>query len=170
MAYTSQLFVSGAEQMANRETYLTVNGEARLRAELDCLLTVRRREVAESLRQASEVGGTVDNAEHDEAKREMDSVERRIQNLYDLLQNAVTIPDRVLPSGKVEIGSTVTVVDENGMEAKYTIVGSVEADPTKGRISNESPVGKAVLGRQKDEQVEARTPTGSAKFIIVDIG
>mgnify|MGYP000851201368 FL=1 len=156
--------------MANQETYLTASGEAKLRAELDWLLTVRRRTAAESLRQAAEVGGAVDNAEYDEAKRELDSVERRIQNLYELFQGAVIIPDQVSPSGKVQVGSTVTVKDENGIKATYTIVGSAEADPSKGRISNESPVGKAVLGRRKKETVQAKTPTGTAKFIIVDIG
>ena len=85
--------------MANQETYLTASGEAKLRAELDWLLTVRRRTAAESLRQAAEVGGAVDNAEYDEAKRELDSVERRIQSLYELFQDAVIIPDQVSPSG-----------------------------------------------------------------------
>ena len=156
--------------MANQETYLTASGEAKLRAELDWLLTVRRRTAAESLKLAAEVGGAVDNAEYDEAKRELDSVERRIQSLYELFQDAVIIPDQVSPSGKVQVGSTVTVKDENGIKATYTIVGSAEADPSKGRISNESPVGKAVLGRRKKETVQAKTPTGTAKFIIVDIG
>ena len=156
--------------MANQETYLTADGEAKLRVELDWLLTVRRRTAAESLKQAAEVGGAVDNAEYDEAKRELDSVERRIQSLYELFQNAVIIPDQVSRSNKVQVGSTVTVVDENGTKATYTIVGSAEADPSKGRISNESPVGKAVLGRRKKETVQAKTPTGTAKFIIVDIG
>ena len=70
----------------------------------------------------------------------------------------------------MQVGSTVTVKDENGIKATYTIVGSAEADPSNGRISNESPVGKAVLGRRKKETVQAKTPTGTTKFIIVDIG
>ena len=152
--------------MASQETYLTSEGLTKLREELEHLYTVRRREVAENLRKASEVGGTVDNAEYDEAKREQDGVERRIMTVENLLQNAVIIPDQTEPSETVQVGSRVTLLDEKGAKTEYTIVGSTEADPLHGRISNESPVGKAILGKRAGEQVEARTPAGAVKLTI----
>ena len=149
-----------------QETYLTPEGHAKLQQELEHLETVRRREVAEELRTAAEVGGTVDNAEYDEAKRNQDAVERRILVLENLLHAAVVIPDHAGPSETVEIGSQVVVVDEKGIESEYTIVGSAEADPFHGRISNESPVGKALLGRHIGEKAEARAPQGPVKLTI----
>ena len=155
--------------MVTHETYLTVEGAAKLREELEHLRTVRRRAVAEGLKKAAEVGGSVDNAEYDEAKREQEAVERRIQTLEALFQHAVIIPDHDAPSETVEIGSRVTVLDEKGVQAEYTIVGSAEADPLHGRISNESPVGSAVLGKRKGQKGEAQTPTGPLKLTVVKI-
>jgi transcription elongation factor GreA len=155
--------------MAPQETYLTTEGRTRLQAELEGLQTVRRREVAEQLKKAAEVGGTVDNAEYDEAKRDQDAVERRIQNLETLLHNAVMIPDHRGPSDTVQLGSKVEVVDQGGNRSSYTIVGSAEADPLHGKISNESPVGRAVLGKRAGAKVEARAPVGAVKLTIVSI-
>ncbi|MQF82981.1 transcription elongation factor GreA [SAR202 cluster bacterium AD-802-E10_MRT_200m] len=147
-------------------TYLTAKGLSMLRDELEHLYTVRRREVAENLRTASEVGGTVDNAEYDEAKREQDTVERRIMTVEHLLKDPILIPDQLESSGEVQVGSTVTLADQEGVETEYTIVGSTEADPLHGRISNESPVGKAILGKRAGDQVEARAPGGVVNLTI----
>ena len=155
--------------MTQQETYLTTEGQVKLYEELEKLQTVRRREVAAQLKKAAEVGGTVDNAEYDEAKREQDAVERRIKNLETLLQNAVIIPDRAGPSDTVQLGSQVEVEEHDGTRSSYTIVGRAEADPLNGKISNESPVGKAVLGKKVGTKVEAKAPAGMVKLTIVNI-
>lgn len=152
--------------MTEQQAYLTPEGLTKLQAELEHLETVRRREVADALKSAAEVGSTVDNAEYDEAKREQDTMERRILTLENLLQVAVVIPSRKRPSGVVEVGSRVVVVEEKGARAEYTIVGSAEADPLHGRISNESPVGRAILGKRVGERVEVRTPAGVVKLTV----
>jgi transcription elongation factor GreA len=152
-----------------RESYLTPDGLAKVQGELDYLRTVRRREVAEQLKKAAEVGGTVDNAEYDEAKREQSRVEGRILELERLLRSAVLIPTRPTPSGKVQVGSTVTVRDHDGKKSKYVIIGSTEADPLKGWISNESPVGKALLGKSVGDEVEVKTPAGTIKLKVLGI-
>ncbi|MBI4337934.1 MAG: transcription elongation factor GreA [Chloroflexi bacterium] len=151
-----------------RETYLTPEGEQKLREELEHLRTVRSREVADRLRRAAEVGGTVDNAEYDEASREQAMVAGRIREVETILKHAVLIsgaPGREV----VNVGSRVTLKDEQGRSVQYTIVGSPEADPAHGRISNESPVGKALLGRRKGESVQARAPGGIVTYKIVKI-
>ena len=152
--------------MPSEGTYLTAKGLSMLRDELEHLYTVRRREVAENLRRASKVGGTTDNAEYDEAKREQDTVESRIMTLENLLKDPILIPDQLESSEEVQVGSTVTLADLKGIETKYTIVGSTEADPLNGRISNESPVGKAILGKRVGEQVEAHIPAGVVVLTI----
>ena len=133
------------------------------------LLTVRRREVAEELKRASEVGGTVDNAEYDEAKRDQATIEGRIVDLEQTLRTAVIIPDHDTPSETVTVGSLVVLKDSAGKTMKYTIVGSMEADPAHGRISNESPIGQALLGKQVGEDAEVQAPSGVQKLTIVDI-
>lgn len=156
--------------MTQQESYLTADGQTKLSEELEKLQTIRRREVAEQLKKAAEVGGTVDNAEYDEAKREQEVVERRIKIVENLLQNAVIIPDRAEPSETVQLGSLVEVEEQDGTRASYTIVGRAEADPVNGKISNESPVGKAVLGKRVGTKVEAKAPAGMVKLTIVKIG
>ena len=152
-----------------QETYLTLEGSERLQQELEQLETVRRREVADELKTAAEVGGTVDNAEYDEAKRNQDAVERRIMDLENLLHSAIIVPEHESPSDTVEIGSHVLVENEQGARSEYTIVGSAEADPLHGRISNESPVGQALLGKRVGEQAQARAPQGTVKLTVVSI-
>ena len=152
--------------MSSEGTYLTAKGLSMLRDELEHLYTVRRREVAENLREASEVGGTADNAEYDEAKRGQDTVERRIMTVENLLKDPILIPDQLESSEEVQVGSTVTLADLKGAEREYTIVGSTEADPSHGRISNESPVGKAILGKCVGDQVEAWAPAGIVTLTI----
>ena len=156
--------------MSSQECYLTPEGLENVQFELEHLRSVRRREVAGGLRRAAEVGGTVDNGEYDEAKREQDSVERRIANLEKLLQIALIIPERTTPSEIVEVGSRVTVSLAEGKPSVYLIVGSTEADPIQGKISNESPIGRAILGRRVGEKVEVRTPSGLVGLAILKIG
>ena len=155
--------------MSSQEAYLTPEGLDRVRFELEHLRTVRRREVADGLRSAAEVGGTVDNAEYDEAKREQDSVERRIASLEKLLHIALIIPERTSPSEIVEVGSRVTVSQARGKPSEYLIVGSTEADPIQGKISNESPIGRAILGKRVGEKVEVGTPSGLVGLTILKI-
>lgn len=151
--------------MAQRGTYLTPEGLARLEKELEHLRTVRRQEVAQRIQRAAEIGGTVDNAEYDEAKNEQAFVEGRILTLQSLLATAVVISDEHAPD-VVTIGSTVVVETEQGKQERYTIVGSAEADPLQGRISNESPVGNALIDHHVGDVVEVPTPRGVTKLIV----
>jgi len=149
--------------------YLTEEGYAKLHEELDVLRTARRREVAQQLKLAAEVGGTMDNAEYDDAKREQARVEGRIQELEDLLQSVQVIKEGVPVTGRVRVGSHVTVRDAKGSTVKYFIVGSAEADPRQYKISNTSPVGMALMGKKAGEDATAQTPTGAIKFRVVKV-
>jgi len=155
--------------MVRRETLLTSEGLAKLGVELEHLRAVRRQEVAQRIQKAKELGGTVDNAEYDDAKNEQAFVEGKILELENRIKNAVLIPDHTTPSETVEVGSVVTVKNAQGKTQKYIIVGSTEADPSQGKISNESPVGKALLGRKVGEEAEVATPSGTVKFNVVKI-
>lgn len=155
--------------MVHKETYLTGEGLAKLETELEHLRSVSRQEVAQRIQQAKDLGGTVDNAEYEVAKNEQAFIEGRILTLDNMIKNAVLIPDDRKPSGKVEVGSEVTIKDAAGKEHTYTIVGSSEADPSEGKISNESPVGQALLGRKKGQQAKVETPSGSIKYTVVKI-
>ena len=155
--------------MVRRETFLTSEGLAKLEAELEYLRTARRQEVAQRIQKAKELGGTVDNAEYDEAKNEQAFVEGRLLTLETMIKNAVIIPDERAPSETVEVGSVVTVVNAQRKTQKYVIVGSTEADPTKGKISNESPVGNALLGLKVGEEAEVTTPSGAVILSVVKI-
>ncbi|MBI4199163.1 MAG: transcription elongation factor GreA [Chloroflexi bacterium] len=155
--------------MTQRETFLTPEGLAKLRAELEHLRTVRRQEVAVRIQKAKEIGGTVDNAEYDEAKNEQAFVEGRILTLESMINTAVIIPDHARPSERVDVGSAVTVADAQGKHHTFVIVGSAEADPSHGKISNESPVGKALLGRRVKEVAHVATPSGAMEFTILSI-
>ena len=153
------------------ETFLTSKGFHTMEEELEHLRNVRRSEVAERIQQANEIGGTVDNAEYEEAKNEQAFVEGRILTLENMLKTAVIIPDhKKAPSEVVEIGSIVTVlVASTGKREVYTIVGSAEASPAGGRISNESPVGKALLGKRANDEVEVDVPAGTQRLKIVSV-
>ncbi len=155
--------------MTQRETYLTPEGLAKLESELEHLRNVRRREVAQRIQEAKELGGTVDNAEYDEAKNEQSFVEGRVLELEAMIKNAIIVPEHTKASSTVEVGSRVTVRDHQGKEEHYTIVGSAEADPAQGKVSNESPVGKALMGKRKGAQVEVRIPAGAIKLKLLKI-
>ena len=158
--------------MALEGTYLTTAGLHELEEELDQLRSVRRQEVAERIQDSKEVG-ELENAEYEEAKNEQAFVEGRIQELEMMITNAVIIPDHTqagASSDVVELGSIVAVQMGRGKKANtYTIVGSTETSPTDGRISNESPLGKALLGKKAGQKVEFKTPSGSQSITIVSV-
>ncbi|WP_250675599.1 transcription elongation factor GreA [Paraclostridium ghonii] len=154
----------------NKEILLTQEGHQKLEAEVEHLKSVRRREVAERIKVAISFGDISENAEYDEAKNEQAQVEERIIKLENMLRKAVIIDESKIDSNMVTIGSIVKVNDmEFEEEVEYTIVGSAEADPYEGKISNESPVGRALLGRSKGEVVDVQVPDGIAKFEILEI-
>ncbi len=149
------------------EILLTQEGYQKLEDEVEFLKTVRRREVAERIKIAISFGDISENAEYDEAKNEQAQLEERIIKLENMIRKAVIIDESKIDSNIVTIGSIVKVNDmEFEEEVEYTIVGSAEADPYEGKISNESPVGKALLGRTKGEVVDVQVPDGIAKFEI----
>ncbi len=158
--------------MTSNDTYLTTEGLRDLEAELDQLRSVRRLEVAERIQDAKEVG-ELENAEYEEAKNEQAFVEGRIQELELMIQNAVIIPDHSRRSAKsdvVELGSIVRVQARSGKKADtYTIVGRTEASPSAGRISNESPLGRALLGRKAGDTVNFDTPGGAHSMKIISV-
>ena len=155
--------------MPRKPTYLTRQGGKQLQAELDDLKVKRRQEVAERIHKASESGGTVDNAEYDEAKNEQAFAEGRIRELENILANAVVDPTHEDAKGTVAFGSRVTVLTDQKKKRNYKVVGSAEAAPLEGKISNESPVGQALLGRKVGDEVEFETPAGVSKLTITAI-
>ena len=148
--------------------YLTPERFEELKTELVNLKTVRRLEVADRLKRAKELGDLSENAEYSEAREEQAVVESRIFEVEDMIKNAVIIKTGT-DSKLVEIGSSV-VVENSGKETTYYIVGSNETKPEDGYISNESPLGKAFLGRKPGEDVTVTTPKGDVKYTIVKIG
>ncbi|NLN15429.1 MAG: transcription elongation factor GreA [Tissierellia bacterium] len=156
--------------MAEREVFLTVNGLAKLEEELDILKSVKRKEVADKIKQALSFGDISENSEYDQAKTEQAQLEERIAKLENMLRNAKIIDEDEITTDKVSIGSKVLVKDlEYDEEMEYVIVGSAEADPYEGRISNESPLGRALLGHGIGEIVEVNVPDGVIKYEILKI-
>ena len=155
--------------MQDKVVYLTPEGKERFAAELRELTTVRRHEVEERIRRAKEFSDTVDNAEYDEAKMEQSFVEGRIQELGRLLSNAKLIEEPAIGGGYVRMGSHVKVSDTEGEEETYYLVGSHEADPRKGLISNESPIGRALIGKRVGDTVTVVAPAGSFDLTIREI-
>jgi transcription elongation factor GreA len=147
---------------------LTQEGLAKLEAELHQLQTVRRAEVAEKIKRAKETGGTDHNADYEEAKNEQAFVEGHILELEDILKNAVVISHREKAS-RVEMGSTVTVVDQDNKTLEFTLVGSAEANPMEGTISNQSPVGQALLGKKAGDKVGVKAPGGNLHLHITKV-
>ena len=154
--------------MNNKPTYLSREGLATLRHELEELQSVRRSEVASRIHDAKEHGDLSENAEYEDAKNEQAFVEGRIQSLETLIKNAIII-DEHHSTTHVQIGSTVVVKSDDDGKETYTIVGSAEASPGNGKISNESPVGRALLGKKKGDKVEVSVPAGSFTYTIVGI-
>jgi transcription elongation factor GreA len=152
-----------------KDVILTPEGLANLKAELDELTTRRRREVAQRIKEAREFGDISENAEYDDAKNEQAMLEARIASLEDKLRSATVIDASQVTNEVVNVGSMVHVKDEGGKSVKYTIVGSAEASPGEMKLSNESPVGKALLGRKRGEEVVITTPRGKRKLKITKI-
>lgn len=153
--------------MNSKTTYISKDGLEKLRAELEEMLNVRRPEIAQRIHDAKEHGDLSENAEYEDAKNEQAFVEGRIQTLEAMIKNA-TIIDGNTSTDHVQIGSTVKVKGEDGPET-FMIVGSAEAKPADGRISNESPVGRALLGRRKGDKVVVKVPAGDFAYTIVEI-
>jgi transcription elongation factor GreA len=164
------LTLRGSEIMSDKETILTVEGLKKLEEELEQLKTVRRREVAARIKQAIEFGDISENSEYEDAKNEQAFIEGNIMALEKKLRNARVIDANDVDVATVSVGSTVKIEDlGSGEILDYTIVGSVEADPAKNKISNESPVGKALLGHIIGDVVEINVPVGIIKFKVLDI-
>lgn len=155
--------------MAN-DVVLTTKGVKELEEKLDYLKTVRRLEIAEEIKQARAFGDLSENAEYDEAKNEQARIEGEIVTIEKMLRNASIVDEEEVDVQKVNIGAIVKVLDKDyGDEEEYQIVGSAEADLKKNRISNESPVGAALLGKKIGATVKVETPGGVAKYKILDI-
>jgi transcription elongation factor GreA len=153
-----------------KEVILTREGFEKLKQEIDLLSTERRREVADRIRVAREFGDIAENAEYDDAKNEQAMLEHKIAQLEDRLSNARVIHKRDVDLSVVSIGAKVRLRDVDAKETvEYTIVGSAEANPAELKLSNESPVGKAIIGKKKGETVEVSAPRGSLKYKILDI-
>jgi len=154
-----------------KDVILTPEGYQQLKGELDYLRTNRRREIAERIAAAREFGEIAENAEYDDAKNEQMMLEHRIARLEERLGNAQLIDTKRVDTSIVSIGSVVRLRDVDAKETvEYFIVGSAEANPAERKLSNESPVGKAIMGRKKGETVEVATPKGTKlKFKIMEI-
>ena len=151
-----------------KEEYLTPDGLRRLQDEMRQLRDVRRPEIADRIQAATLSGGASDNAEYEEAKSAQAFVEGRVQELENILANAV-VADSAPNPDVVGIGSQVAVRPPNGKTQQYTIVGSAEASPLHGKISNESPVGRALIGKAVGDEVEVAAPSGAVKLRITKI-
>jgi transcription elongation factor GreA len=166
MIVENQINGGGAE----KEVLLTYEGLKKLETELEHLRGERRREVAERMKQAKSHGDLSENSEYDEARLEHAQVEARIIEFENKLKNARIIDEDDVSTEEVSIGSRVKLLDvEFNQEAEYRIVGSTEANPAENRISNESPVGRALIGHKKGKTIEAHTPNGALKFKILEI-
>jgi transcription elongation factor GreA len=153
-----------------KEVILTPEGYEKLKGEIDYLRGDRRREVAERIRVAREFGDIAENAEYDDAKNEQAMLEHKIAQLEDRLLTARVITKKEISKDMVSIGSRVRLRDVAAKQTfEYHIVGSAEANPAENKLSNESPVGKAIMGHKKGETVEVTAPRGSLKFKILEI-
>ena len=157
--------------MAAKQTVLTSEGLKKLQDELEELKSVKRREIADKIKVALSFGDLSENSEYDEAKNEQGIIEARIAEIEATLQNVKVLDSSDLSTEHISIGNKVVLKDlETGEEMELHIVGSKEVDMKNGKISDESPVGKACLGRTKGEIIDVEAPVGILKFEILDIG
>ena len=153
-----------------KDVLLTPEGLEKLKEEIAYLTGDKRREVAERIKHAREFGDISENSEYDDAKNEQAMLEQRIAQLGERLKRARVIEPEDVPAGIVAVGTRVRLKDIDANETiEYVIVGSAEANPTEQKLSNESPVGRAILGRKKGETVEVAAPRGSLKYKIIDV-
>jgi len=154
--------------MDDKPVLITREGLRKLEEEYEELVGPRRREIAERIRHARDFGDISENAEYIEAKNEQSLVEGRIQMLEGMIRNAVVIEEAERQKGVIEVGATVKVETVDGAE-RYAIVGPAEADPLKGMISNESPLGRALLGHKAGDEVEWSAPSGTGRVKILTV-
>lgn len=155
--------------MAEKQVMLTEEGLKKLEEKLDHLKTVRRGEIAERIKQAIEFGDISENSEYEDAKNEQAFIEGEIMTLEKMLRNSQIIEDG-LGNETVHLGNTVIIKDlEFNEDLEYTLVGSAEADPTEFKISNESPVGQAILGQKVGSTIEVHVPAGVLQYKIIEI-
>ena len=156
--------------MASNEIILTKTGLKEKQEKLEYLKVVKRSEISEQIKEARAFGDLSENAEYDEAKNEQARVENEIAKLEQILRNAVVVDDNEVDVSSVGIGTTVKIFDvEFNEEEVYHIVGSIEADADRGQISNESPVGSALMGKKTGDIVNVESPGGTIQFKIIDI-
>ena len=157
-----------------KDVILTPEGLENLKKEIETLSTDKRREVAARIKEARDFGDISENSEYDDAKNEQAMLEGRIATLEDKLRSASVIDSSELDNDVVRVGSLVNVKDEgSGKSLKYTIVGSTESKPAENKLSNESPVGKALVGKKRNDEVSVQLPNGKArklKITKIDIG
>ena len=154
--------------MTQKKYDITQEGLEKLKAEYEQLISFSRKDVAEKIKRAREMGGTENNAEYEDAKNEQAFIEGRISSLENIILNARIIESPHLP-GVVELGDTVLIQNQDGKIDRYIIVGTAEANPVEGKISCESPVGKALLGKKKGAKVDVRTPAGIMKLQLIEV-
>jgi transcription elongation factor GreA len=151
-----------------REVVLTREGYEKLKTEIDYLRGEKRREVAERIKEAREFGDIAENAEYDHAKNEQAMLEARISGLEEKLRSATIVDDSKVGKDVVSVGARVRVKDQkSGKSVAYQIVGSAEADPSENKLSNESPVGRALLGRKRGEVVTVPVPRGPSRKLKI---
>jgi transcription elongation factor GreA len=156
--------------VAEKEVILTQEGLKKLEEELEHLKSVKRREVAERIKVAIGYGDISENSEYEDAKNEQAFIEGRVITLEKMLRNARIINNDDVNTDKVSVGAIVTLKDlEFGEIVEYNIVGSAESDPFQNKISNESPVGKAILGKTRGTKVDINVPVGTIQYEIIDI-
>jgi transcription elongation factor GreA len=155
--------------MTERVQYLTPEGAIKLQAELEDLKGPKRNALAKRLRDAIEMGDLSENADYHKAKEDQAFLEGRINELDYILQNAKIIEEKVGRRTIVEVGASVTIQEEDNSPEKYQLVGAKEADPRNGRISNESPIGKVIIGKRVGDKVVAQTPAGPLHLTILEI-
>ncbi|MDQ7822140.1 MAG: transcription elongation factor GreA [Candidatus Eremiobacteraeota bacterium] len=158
--------------MANpsKEIILTRDAFKKYQQKLDYYKTHHRKEVAERIKQAKEFGEIGENSEYEDAKSEQAFIEGEIMHLENILRNAKVLDEKEIPKDRVSLGSTVTLKNlGTGKNVEYTIVGSLESDPSKGFISNESPVGHSLIGAEKGKKIEVEVPKGKMEYEVVRI-
>lgn len=153
-----------------KQIIVSHEGLKKLQQELEYLKTVKRKEVAQAIQKARAYGDLSENSEYDEAKNEQAEIEGKIANLEATLENAIVLDDAELGTDKVNVGNKVTVHNiDADEESEYKIVSTAEADPIMGLISDDSPLGKALIGQRKGDSVNVETPMGIVKYTITDI-
>jgi len=150
-------------------SFLTREGYQKLQEELEFLRTVKRQEIANRLHEAMEGGELIENAEYEAAKNEQAFMEGRIKDLDVLLATARVIDEEAVPADLIQVGTKVTIQEEGGPAEVYTIVGAAESDPAHGKVSNESPLGKALMNRKAGETVSVEAPDGAFSVAIVKV-